>query len=615
MKKLSILMVVVFLLTMSYSCSEEFLTKEPPGSLSENQLYSADGIEALMIGTYAMVGGSSLWEISWGASIQNWTYGSIASDDAYKGSELTDQSPANDIEHWVVQSTNNYPADKWQWALGMGVDRANKTLRIIDLVESEGGITSDDANAYRAETRFLRALFYFEARLVFGDYLPILDENVEDPTQVTNVNAEGAVLDFIIADLTFAGSNLPASQSQVGRATKWAAKALAARAYLQDLRYSDAEPLLDEIIASGEFTLAADFMDNFNIATNNNEESIFEIQANVNDINESLNAEMGIGLNWPHGGDIGMCCGFHQPSQNLFNAYKVDENGLPMFDTFNDTDLANDQGIASEAEFNPTDHALDPRVDHTISRRGIPYKDWGINRGNNWIRYQADGGPYLPVAKPFFKKSERFSLSTTTGWQTGINANNYRYLRYTHVILWKAECAAASGDIDEARTYVNMIRQRAMDSEQVMGKVLINKLPGGSDGVYPWGFNTTDADYKTGGDVDWTKPAANYQIGLYTSFADANEAMEAVQWEQRLELATEGFRFFDLRRWDNLPNQIGGKSMAEVLNGFARADERIRTSEASMVGYTFSEADKYMPIPQAQLDQQVGVLEQRPEYK
>lgn len=605
-------MVIVFLLTMSYSCSEEFLTKEPPGSTSENVFYDATGIDALLIGTYAMVGGSSLWEISWGASIQNWTYGSVASDDAYKGSEITDQTPVNDIEHWVVQSTNGYPSNKWQWAFGMGIDRANKTIKVINKTEEDGTITADEASQFRAQARFLRALFYFEARLVFGDYLPLLDENTEDPRLVSNVNADGAVLKFITDDLAYAAANLPASQAQVGRATKYAAMALAARAYLQDLKYSEAEALLDQIIASGKYTLAPDFMDNFNIETNNNGESIFEIQANVNDINESLNAEMGIGLNWPHGGDIGMCCGFHQPSQNLFNAYKVDANGLPMFDTFNQTDLANDQGIASDADFVPTDHPLDPRVDHTISRRGIPYKDWGINRGANWMRKQADGGPYLPVAKPFFKKSERFSLSTTTGWQTGINANNYRYLRYTHVVLWKAECAAARGDLETARTYVNMVRQRAKDSKPVMGKVLITKLP---TSVYPWGEGSSDADYLTGGSVDWTQPAANYQIGLYTSFADANAAMEAVQWEQRLEFATEGFRFFDLRRWDDLPNKIGGMSMAEVLNDFARGDERIRTSAAGMTGYTFNDNDKFMPIPQDQLDQQVGVLEQRPEYK
>jgi len=134
-----------------------------------------------------------------------------------------------------------------------------------------------------------------------------------------------------------------------------------------------------------------------------------------------------------------------------------------------------------------------------------------------------------------------------------------------------------------------------------MGKVMINELP---PSVYPWGNE---------GDVDWTQPAANYKIELYSSFGSAAEAMRAVQWEQRLEFATEGFRFFDLRRWDNLPNKIGGKSMAEILNNFAQADLRVRPT--FMQGYSFSDADKYMPIPQAQLDQQKGVLEQRPEYK
>jgi|SaaInl7_200m_RNA_FD_contig_121_54153_length_5263_multi_8_in_0_out_0_1 starch-binding outer membrane protein, SusD/RagB family len=599
MKKLSIIMVTVFLLTMSYSCSEEFLTKAPLGSTSENVFYDATGIDALLIGTYAIVPGSSLWDISWGASIQNWTYGSAASDDAYKGSELTDQVPVNDIERWEVQSTNGYPADKYKLGIGMGVDRANKTMKVINATEEAGTITADKANLYKAEARFLRALFYFELRLVFGDYVPILTEETEDPLVVSNANADGAVLTQIITDLEFAWTNLPESQAQVGRPTKYAAMALAARAYLQDLKYAEAKPLLDNIINSGKYSLMPNFIDNFNIATNNNAESIFEIQANVNDINESLNAEMGIGLNWPHGGDIGMCCGFHQPSQNLVNAHKVDENGLPMFDTFNDVDLANDAGISSDETFVPTDHAVDPRLDYTVSRRGIPFKDWGINRGSNWVRKQTEGGPYLPAPKPFFNQSERYSLSTTTGWQTGINANNYRYLRYSHILLWRAEVAASEGDLGRALDLVNQIRDRA-DNQVVMGKVLITELP---TSVYPWGAE---------GDVDWDQPAANYQLGLYSAFADANEAMTAVQWEQRLEFATEGMRFFDLRRWDGLPNKIGGKSMVDLLNDFAVADLRVRPS--FMSGKSFSEGDKYQPIPQAQLDVQPDVLVQRPGY-
>ena len=476
MKKLSIILAAFLLVAMTYSCSEDFLTKAPQGSTSENVFYSEKGIDALLTGAYGMVKGSALWTVSWGASIQNWTYGSVASDDAYKGSEITDQVPVNEIERWEVVTTNGYPADKWRLNLGMGVDRVNKTLRVVQKTLDDGTISQETADRFRAELRFLRGLFYFEAWLVFGDYIPILDETVPDPALVSNENPADAVLNFIVADLAYAAGILPATQAQPGRPTKYAAKAIAARALLQELKYAEAKPLLDEIISSGKFELMPNFIDNFNIATENNKESVFEIQANVNDINESLNAEMGIGLNWPHGGDIGMCCGFHQPSQNLVNAFKVDANGLPLFDTFNNTDLKNDQGISSDQPFVPFTDEVDPRLDWTVGRRGIPYKDWGIMRGSNWIRKQAEGGPYMPATKPFFKKSERYTLSTTTGWQTGINANNWRYIRYAHILLWRAEIAAFENDLVTARNYVNQIRDRA-DNKLVMGKVLITTLP------------------------------------------------------------------------------------------------------------------------------------------
>lgn len=599
MKKLSIIM-AAFLLVVMISCSDEFLTKVPQGATSENVFYTEKGIDALVTGTYGMVKGSALWTVSWGASITNWTYGSAASDDAYKGSEITDQVPVNEIERWEVTTTNGYPADKWRLCIGMGVDRANKTLRVIQKTLDDGTITAAVADRYRAEVRFLRGIFNFEAWLVFGDYIPILTEDTPDPAQVSNQNAADAVLNHIVNDMKYAWEKLPATQAQPGRPTKWAAMAVAARAYLQVLKYAEAKPLLDNIIASGQFSLMPNFIDNFNIVTENNKESIFEIQANVNDINESLNAEMGIGLNWPHGGDIGMCCGFHQPSQNLVNAFKVDAvTGLPLFDTFNNTDLKNDQGIASGSEFIPTTDPVDPRLDWTVSRRGIPYKDWGINRGSDWIRKQSEGGPYLPTPKVFFLKSQRNTLSTTTGWQTGINANNFRYIRYSHILLWRAEVAAFENDLVKARDYVNQIRDRA-DNQVVMGKVNIYTLPAS---VYPWG---------PAGAVDFTQPAANYKIGLYT-VADLNtkeKAMRAVQWEQRLEFATEGRRFFDLRRWDGLPAGMR-VDMAATLNAFQQGDLRVR---AFMQGASFSNKDKFQPVPQGQIDLQPGVLVQNPDY-
>lgn len=603
MKKLSIAAAMIITLTMANSCSDEFLTKEPWGVTSENVFYTEKGCEALLTGCYAVIGGGGQGlGYDWGASVSNWIYGSGASDDAYKGSEVTDQPTANAVEKWEVIPTNGYISQKWRWAIGVGADRTNKTLRILKLAEEQGSISAAAANRIRAEVKFLRAFYYFEARLLYGDYLPILKEDTPDLKAVSNDNAPGAVLNFIIEDLTFAIQNLPESQTQEGRPTKYAAMALAARAYLQDLKYAEAKPLLDNIINSGKYSLMPKYINNFDIATNNNKESIFEIQNSVNDGAGygSYNGEMGIGLNWPHGGDIGMCCGFHQPSQNLVNAHKVDANGLPMFDTFNTTDLKNDQGVASAAPFDIATDPVDPRLDFTVSRRGIPYKDWGVNRGQAWIRKQSDGGPYLPAPKPFLKKSEVASFKDGTGgWMSGVNANNFRYIRYAHVLLWRAEVAAVENDLGKALELVNMVRERA-GNDKVMGKVKVNVLP---PNFYPWGAE---------GDIDWTQPAANYKIGLYPSFANKAEAIRAVQWEQRLEFATEGMRFFDLRRWDNLPEKIGGKSMAQVLNEFAAGDLRIREF---MSGATFDESDKFMPVPQGQIDLQPGVIVQRPEYQ
>jgi len=231
-----------------------------------------------------------------------------------------------------------------------------------------------------------------------------------------------------------------------------------------------------------------------------------------------------------------------------------------------------------------------------MGRRGLPYMDWGIMRGMDWIRDQSWGGPYVTVEKTFFYKSERNSLSTTTGWQTGINANNFRYLRLGHILLWRAEVAASEGDLATALKYVNQIRERAA-KEVVMGKVNLYKLP--------VSVNTGDEWKKY---VDFTKPAANYKIGTYTAFANKAEAMRAVQWEQRLEFATEGMRFFDLRRWD----KATPGSMKATLEAFAAADQRIRPNV--MKGATFDEKDKYMPVPQTQLDLEPGVLKQNTGY-
>lgn len=588
MKKAKYIISLSLLLTFILSCSEDFLNKAPMGQTSENIFYDAKGIDALLIGAYAMVGGKGdtyeNWDITWGASVTNWTFGAIAGGDAYKGSTETDQVPINEIEKWTIQTTNGYAADKWKWYL-KGVTRCNGVLKVLK--GSTSKITAEQAKQFEAETRFLRAWFNFEAWLVFKN-IPIIKEDTPDPTKVPNT---ADAMPAIIEDLTFAMNTLPdvAKQAQPGRPTKYAAMAVLARAHLQTLNYTAAKPLLDGIISSGKFSLVPNFFDNFDIAHRNNAESIFEIQRAINNgSTDGGSADIGIGLNAPQGSDIGTCCGFFQPSQDLVNAFKVDANGLPLLDTYNQTDLKNDMGIASSATFVPFTDVVDPRLDFTVSRRGIPYMDWGVNRGNDWIRLQSNGGPYLPNPKSFFKKAEKSAALPGTGWQGGVTTNNFRYYRYSHVLLWRAEVAAAENDLTTALNLVNQIRNRAKNGPRVMGLVTTYELPGTA---YP--FNV---------DIDMTKPAANYNIQPYTAFANKDVAMKAVQFEMRLEFAMEGMRFFDLRRWGIAKT---------VLTQYQKDD--LRTREF-LKGATITDKSLWAPIPQVQLDLQPGVLVQNPGY-
>ena len=115
-------------------------------------------------------------------------------------------------------------------------------------------------------------------------------------------------------------------------------------------------------------------------------------------------------LNYPHGSAgperPGGCCGFFQPSFELVNSYRTDGSGLPLLDgSYNSGSNAvkDDMGVGSGDNFTPDAGNLDPRLDHSVGRRGIPYLDWGPHPGVDWIRDQPYGGPYSPKKFIYYK--------------------------------------------------------------------------------------------------------------------------------------------------------------------------------------------------------------------
>ena len=585
--KIFIACMMVNSIVILYSCSEDFLLKEPPGVASGPVMESPEGVEALLIGAYSDLNGTSHYRSDFGGSMgSNWVYGSVASDDCYKGSSSGDQNDCNPIERYETLPTNLYVAVRWGDCYD-GVSRANETLERLWATQTGNRPIKDSrAKEIEAEAKFLRAWFHFEASKVF-EKIPYIKTKTElGETLPENIPNSGPVWDEIEADLQYAIDNLPEEHplGEVGRANKYAAMAVKAHVHMYQNEFDEAKPLLNNIIESHQYELVENYYDNYNQATENNKESIFEIQASTSSTNHTRIKLAGVVF--PQAGPAGIGWGFFQPSQDLFEAFQVTNDGLPILDDEERVPLENDMGIASSEEFIPTDHPLDPRVDWTIMRRGVDFLGWGICEGAGWIREQSNGGPYM--TKKFMHTKENAKLNV---YGSGFdNGQNFRLYRLSHVLLWRAEVAAEENDLSYARELVNQIRNRARGSDVVMGRVSTYVFDGRPI------------------EVDWSKPAANYKIEPYPENADAfsskEKARKAVRLEQRLEFATEGMRFYDLRRWG-----IDG----EVLNNFIEKDSQFRSF---MLGATYNpEQDDYWPLPQSQLDLQKGVLQQDPAYE
>lgn len=585
LKLLSITVVLGTLLLIN-ACSDDFLTKDPPGAVPETILNTPDGVEALLVGTYERIQGQDMFG---GALASEWTYSGGCSDDAYKGTSAGDQSYFNLIERYEALPNNSYMAARWADCYD-GVDRSNTTLEYLWNVQKGDGkkFTDTRAKQVEAEAKFLRAWFHFEANKIFRNipYIKTEEEMGCKPEEVKNTSP---AWDGIESDLQFAIDNLPTTKynNEPGRITKYVAEAVMAQVNLFQRKYSQAKPLLDDIIGSGQFSLVPEYTYNYDMTHENNSESIFELQCSTSAT--SYSSVMGSGCNF-HQKGTASCggWGFYQPSQNLFEAFQTTADGLPVLDVANRDALVSDMGVNSSTDFTPTQHLLDPRVDFIIARRGVDFLGWGIHPGNDWIREQPNGGPYM--TKIFMHtKAEQTLNAYGTGFYNG---KNYRMIRYANILLWRAECAIEDNDLDMARDLVNQVRNRAKTSTPVMGLCLSTK-------------NLASSPV-----VDYTKPAANYKIEPYPTVSGAypfdtkENALKAVQLETRLEFACGPFRFFDLRRWGIL---------TPTLSAYIAQDVQFRTF---MTGATFEdEKDAYWPIPQGQIDLEGGVLEQDPNYK
>ncbi|MEQ9441400.1 MAG: RagB/SusD family nutrient uptake outer membrane protein [Cyclobacteriaceae bacterium] len=536
MRNLTIIITVAVLTVgILIACNDDFLEIPVQGTLSEEALGDQDGVEASLIAAYSMLDGYADYG-DWGTAASNWIFGSVASDDAYKGSEPGDQQPVTDVEfyQWSTGGADSYLRDKWR-VLYDGVSRTNSALRLLESVE---GIPEDVQNRIRGEALFLRAHYHFDAYKLWKN-IPYYTEEDEDYRKANDVD----VMPLIIADFNEAISLLPETQAEVGRATQWTAKAYLGKVLLYNEDYSGAMNMLNDVVDNGPYALEECYHDVFSATSDNGPETVLAYQSSSDDgDDDGDNGNYSDRLIFPHSGSPLGCCGFHQPSQNLVNAYKVDASGLPFLDgSFDNSDVT----VAT---------AVDPRLDWVVGRDDVPFLDWGLH-APGWIRDRPWAGPYSAKKSVYEQGS---GAGGSVGWSPyQLNSLNLYLLRYSDVLLLLAEAEVEAGSLERARELVNMVRTRAANCAQ------------GPDGVAV----ATAIDDPA---ITW----ANYDIGIYTApWADQEAARTAVRMERRLELALEGHRFFDLRRWgiaqDVLNDYVAGeKERRNYLNAASPYEAR-----------------------------------------
>ncbi len=599
--------VCVVLALIIHSCSNK-LNLQPQGSLLASNVNNNSGVQGLLIGAYALLSGENVpgQNLGNGSGASNYVYGNEAADDAYKGSTPSDQPDAIPLLTWSLAQagTSSYLDEKWV-ILYSGIQRANDVIRTLRLSPS---ISPADTVEYVAEARFLRGFYHLEGKKMWNNF-PYVDENisyVNGNLSVPNF-AGGSFIDIwpkIEADLSYAVANLPGTQPNIGRVNKWAAMAFLAKAYMYEHKYSDAKPLLDQIITTGttsngtHYALEPLYESNFNPAQKNGSESVFACQTSVNDgssiATNGGNGDTGDELNFPYNHGPG-CCGFDNPSWNLVQAYKTDANGLPFLDgSFNNAPLVS-------SNTNPWAGTVDPRLDWAVGRPGKPYFDWGII-DTTWIRDQTNDGFFVPKKNGYaLSQQGTYSSTETVFWGAAeVDANNVNLCRFADVLLWDAECEAQIGTLDQAEIYVNMVRQRAANP---VGYVYLNATYDAAHSMY----------------TPQTTPADNYKVSQYPPGAFSSQgqayAINAIQMERRLELAIEGHRFFDLARYDN-----GTGSMAATLNAYVSVEKTRHSFYLVNNTAQFTKGvNEYFAIPQNELDAENATgkiyLKQNPGYQ
>lgn len=531
-------------LAMAMTSCNDMLDLKPQGQITSEQI-DTTAVTALMASAYAglechFFGNNE----SFAGPITNWVM-DVRSDDAYKGGGgVSMEANIHQLEINNINADNATCLFKWQNNY-YAISRVHKAMNAIE----SSSLTNKEQ--LLGELKTLRAWFYFDLNRVFKS-IAYFDENEDPNGKSTSEFTKEQIYDKIKQDLKEAYDVLPESQSQVGRFNKYVAAAILAKVCAQTSDWAGVLTYSDAVIGSGKYALYDNYGDLSKLAFNNKKEAILAIQFSTANNNAHVNYCNLLNTTYSDGNLFGNGDDFFLGSQNLVNAFKTDENGLPYLNGDAPT-----ENVSETYEGN-----VDPRLDFTVGRIGFPFRGHLYTKG--WCRAYDVYGEYSGK-KGLIDPS---SPDMVQGFPWGASGLNFNLIRYADILLLKAEAEVElNQNLDDARALVNQVRQKAERS--------------------------VDASYSP---VDLDPNKAFYAVGLYPAAGWTQDyARKAVRMERRLELAMEGNHWFDLVRWGDV---------VSTVNNYMKSEAKLRSYYD---GASLTSEEVYLPVPVSEVDNAHGL--------
>ena len=430
-----------------------------------------------------------------------------------------------------------------------------ETNEALSYLKAYGQMSEEDHTRLEAELRFLRAYFYFELTKRYKDVI-LYREDLTEISKDKGLTSEAEVWDFIEGDLDFAAGNLPAQAQAGGRIDQGMAYALASRAMLYAKKYDKVIAAADAVASLG-YGLEPAYADALRKPlSQGNREAILQYTFDLsNGIYHDFN------FFYTPGGDFAVedmkGGAYGVPTQEIVESYELAGGGFPDWTPWHSTTTQT-----------PPYALLEPRFQATILYNGASWKGRTIEPyvggTDGWATWKTEKEPKGRTVTGYYLRKlvdEDYSVTTSGSSQP------FTFLRYGEVLLNKAEACYRTGDAAGANEAVRAIRARV-------------------------GLSYADRS----GDALW----------------------KAIVQERKVELAYEGLRYWDLRRWETAT-----QAYPEGLSGYRQHGLKIEP-EGTGFRYTYVTVDDKdrnfparlyrFPMPESELSSN-SLVDQYDEWK